>query len=225
MIPRERPPARYPLLGMGSTRGRRYARVWRISMAPISPAPPSAPCSTPSFRRHLNRFLREVTDRGDGGDLPRVVEQECCQFLACGLVAHGFARVRAARGTFASAWGRFPARGGGSVRVARAGRMTERDARLVDEVVPPVPVRQGVFTLPYRLRDLLAWDHGLSRAVLAVHARAPLDLCRQQAERQGIPAGHTRAVTAVQRFGGGLGPERAPSHAGPRCSSGPRRGG
>jgi hypothetical protein len=50
----------------------------------------------------------------------------------------------------------------------------------------------------------LAWNHGLSRAVLAVHALALLDLNRQQAQRQGIPAGRTGTVTAVQRFGGGL---------------------
>jgi hypothetical protein len=53
--------------------------------------------------------------------------------------------------------------------------MTERAAHLVDEVLPWVPVRQWVLSLPYRLRYLLAWDHGLSRAVLDVaqHGDAP----------------------------------------------------
>ena len=41
--------------------------------------------------------------------------------------------------------------------------MTERAAHLVDEVLPAVPARQWVLTLPYRLRYLLAWDHGLIR--------------------------------------------------------------
>ncbi len=82
--------------------------------------------------------------------------------------------------------------------------MTERAAHLVDEVLPPVPIRQWVLTLPYRLRYLLAWDHGLNRAVLAVHTRALLDFYRQQAQRQGIPVGRTGTVTAVQRFGGGF---------------------
>ncbi len=41
--------------------------------------------------------------------------------------------------------------------------------------------RQWVLTLPYRLRYLLAWDHGLSRAVLTAHARALRDFYRQQA--------------------------------------------
>jgi hypothetical protein len=94
--------------------------------------------------------------------------------------------------------------------------MSERAAHLMDEVIPFVPVRQWMLTLPYRLRYLLAWDHGLSRAVLAVHARALLDFYRQQAQRQGIRAGRTRAVTAVQRFGGGLNLNVALSHAGPR---------
>ena len=67
-----------------------------------------------------------------------------------------------------------------------------------------MPVRQWVLTLPFRLRYLLAWDHGLSRAVLAVHARAVLDFYRRQAHQQGIAAGRTGTVTAVQRFGGGL---------------------
>ena len=52
-------------------------------------------------------------------------------------------------------------------------RMTERAAHLVDAVLPWVPVRQWVLTMPYRLRYQMAWNHGLSRAVLRrVHARA-----------------------------------------------------
>ena len=39
-------------------------------------------------------------------------------------------------------------------------------ARLVDEILPRVPVRQWVLSLPYRLRYLLAWNHALCRAVL-----------------------------------------------------------
>ena len=49
-------------------------------------------------------------------------------------------------------------------------RMAEHAASLVDEVLPRVPVRQWVLTLPYRLRYRLAWDHVLCRAVLGVYA-------------------------------------------------------
>ena len=59
--------------------------------------------------------------------------------------------------------------------------MTERAAHLVDEVLPQVPVRQWVLTMPYRLRYQLAWNHGLSRAVSRVYTRARLEVYRRGA--------------------------------------------
>ena len=46
------------------------------------------------FRRHLETFLREAATGGDGGGLPEFVEQEFRDFLTCGVLAHGFARLR-----------------------------------------------------------------------------------------------------------------------------------
>jgi hypothetical protein len=43
--------------------------------------------------------------------------------------------------------------------------MVARAAHVVDAVLPDVPVRQWVLTLPLRLRNRLAWDHDLCRAV------------------------------------------------------------
>jgi hypothetical protein len=36
-------------------------------------------------------------------------------------------------------------------------RMVDTAARLVDEVLPPVPVRQWVLSLPFEIRYRLAW--------------------------------------------------------------------
>jgi hypothetical protein len=66
--------------------------------------------------------------------------------------------------------------------------MTERAAHLMDEVLPWVPVRQWVLTMPYRLRYLLAWNHRLSRAVLGAYARALLDFYRRRARSAAIGA-------------------------------------
>jgi hypothetical protein len=82
--------------------------------------------------------------------------------------------------------------------------MAERAAHLVDHVLPAVPIRQWVLTLPHRLRYQLAWDHALCRAVLAVYARALLGFERRRARRRGIADGNTGAVTAIQRFGSAL---------------------
>jgi hypothetical protein len=82
--------------------------------------------------------------------------------------------------------------------------MAERAAYLVDEVLPRVPVRQWVLTLPYRLRYRLAWDHALCRAVLGVFARALLAFYKRSARAHGIRDGQTGTVTVIQRFGSGL---------------------
>ena len=79
--------------------------------------------------------------------------------------------------------------------------MTESAARLVDEVLPRVPVRQWVLSLPYRLRYLLAWDHALARAVLRVYVRVLLGFQRHRARRYRIRDGRSGSVTVIQRFG------------------------
>ena len=82
--------------------------------------------------------------------------------------------------------------------------MTALAAHLVDEVLPLVPVRQWVLTMPYRLRYMLAWDHKLCRAVLGVYIRALLGFLRRQARKSGVLDGQGGAVTVIQRFGSAL---------------------
>jgi hypothetical protein len=65
----------------------------------------------------------------------------------------------------------------------------ERAAHLVDHVLPAAPIRQWVLSLPFRLRYVLAWNHPLCRAVLAVHVRALRGFYRRRARRQGITSG------------------------------------
>ena len=43
---------------------------------------------------HLETFLRAAAERAEGASLPDFVEQEFRDFLTCGVLAHGFARVR-----------------------------------------------------------------------------------------------------------------------------------
>jgi len=71
-------------------------------------------------------------------------------------------------------------------------------------VLPWVPVRQWVLTVPYRLRYQMAWNHGLSRAVLRVYTRVLGDVYRRGARARGIDGGQTGMVTALQRAGGAL---------------------
>ena len=81
--------------------------------------------------------------------------------------------------------------------------MHERSAaRLVDEVLQRVPVRQWELPLPFGLRYFPGCDHALARAVLGVFVRVLLGLQRHRARRSGIRDGRSGCVTVIQRFGG-----------------------
>jgi hypothetical protein len=82
--------------------------------------------------------------------------------------------------------------------------MAERAAHLVDCVFPEAPVRQWVSSLPRRLRYVLAWDHGLCRAVTGVFVRAVLRSLRRRGRQTGVPGGRSGAVAIIQRFGAAL---------------------
>ena len=168
----------------------------------ISPGPRSTVLHR-VVRENLETFLREAADRTDGGGLPRFVEREFREFLTCGVLAHGFARVRC-EGCAYERLVPFSCKRRGFCPSCGGRRMAEQAAYLVDHVLPHVPVRQWVLTLPYRLRYLLAWNHTLCRAVLGVAVRAVLGFYRRRARRTGVRDGRSGAVTVIQRFGGGL---------------------
>jgi hypothetical protein len=147
--------------------------------------------------------LDTAAHHADGDRLPKFVEQEFRDFLACGVLAHGFARLRCGDCAFERLVP-LSCKGRGFCPSCGGRRMTESAARLVNGVLPRVPVRQWVLSLPHRLRYLLAWDHTLCRAVLAVYARVLLSFQRRRARGRGLRGGHSGCVTVIQRFGGGL---------------------
>src|SRR6266849_5859708 len=119
---------------------------------------------------HLEAFLGAAAEAGDGAGLPQFVEREFREFLTCGVVEHGAARFRC-EGCAHEHLVPFSCKGRAWCPSCGGRRMTERAAHLVDAVLPWVPVRQWVLTVPYRLRYQMAWNHGLSRAVLRVYTR------------------------------------------------------
>src|ERR1700675_982557 len=152
---------------------------------------------------HLEAFLGAVAEAGGGTALPQFVEREFRDFLLCGVFEAGVARFQC------EDCGRqhlvpFSCKGRAWCPSCGGRRMTERAAHLVDAVLPWVPVRQWVLTVPYRLRYQMAWNHGLSRAVLRVYTRVLGAVYARGARARGIEGGQTGMVTALQRAGGAL---------------------
>jgi len=88
----------------------------------------------PIVRDHLETFLREAAQRAEGTGLPDFVEQEFRDFLTCGILARGFARVRCGTCAFERLVP-FSCKGRGFCPSCGGRRMTERAAHLVDEVL------------------------------------------------------------------------------------------
>jgi len=83
--------------------------------------------------------------------------------------------------------------------------MADTAAHLVDRVLPEVPVRQWVLTLPYPLRYRCAYDARLTSEVLRAFLGALFAELRRRARRHwGLRAGQCGAVTFLQRFGSAL---------------------
>lgn len=154
-------------------------------------------------RDHFETFRSQAAGIRNGEGLPRFVEQEFREFLACGSLAAGFARFRCG-GCGLDRLVAFSCKGRAVCQSCGARRMAERASHLVDRVLPRVPIRQWVLTLPYRVRYLLAWDHDLCRAVVGVFMRSVLACLRRTAARHGVLRGQGGAVAVVQRFGRAL---------------------
>jgi hypothetical protein len=167
--------------------------------APYLPRRPTETVLYGLVREHLESFLQHARETYDGG-LPRYVEQELRAYLKCGVFSHGFTRCRCdacghdllvafsckTRSVCPSCCGR---------------RMANLAAHLVDRVLPAVPVRQYVLTLPFELRRLAAFKADVLTALSGIFVEAISSVHRARAKRTGLPDAQCGAVTFVQRFG------------------------
>lgn len=82
--------------------------------------------------------------------------------------------------------------------------MTDTAKHLIEEVIPAVPVRQWVLSMPYAFRFLLARNPDFLRKTLAVYHRSISRHYERKAKKLNLIKPKTGAITVVQRFGGAL---------------------
>jgi len=135
---------------------------------------------------------------------PHFVLQELRAFLRCGILAHGFLRLHC------DACGHdrlvaFSCKRRGFCLSCGGRRMADTAAHLVDRVLPEVPIRQWVLTLPYPLRCRCAYDARLTTSVLRFFMRALFAELRRRVRRHwNLRADQCGAVTFIQRFGSAM---------------------
>jgi len=139
------------------------------------------------------------TEASTGAELPRFIKDEFDAFLECGILAHGFLRLRCGECGHDKLLA-FSCKRRGFCPSCGARRMSQTAAHLVDHVIPHVPVRQWVLSLPIPLRVLLAAQPELVTPVLQVVQRVVRRHLLDAAELK-VDEGHGGAVTLIQRFG------------------------
>jgi hypothetical protein len=151
---------------------------------------------------HLETFLAHARKSYEA-PLPRYVEDELRGYLKCGVFAHGFIRAHCetcghdllvafsckARSVCPSCAGR---------------RMANTAANLVDRVLPAVPVRQWVLSLPWELRALAAFNADVLSALARIFVEAIFARHKRWAKQRGLGKAPSGAVTHVQRFGSSI---------------------
>jgi hypothetical protein len=123
---------------------------------PRPPAPPRPdglaavyrrrdPTATPLYplvQHHLETFLAETAAADDGDGIPQWVEDDFRAYLRCGILAHGFARIRC-DACAAERLVAFSCKGRGVCPSCNARRMVEVAAHLTDQVAAPAAPGAG----------------------------------------------------------------------------------
>jgi hypothetical protein len=176
--------------------------------APLQPRyRPRQPEKTILYRTvqgHLETMLAEARQHTEHGfGYPRFVEKELRRYLECGQLANGFVRLRCKSCGYErllafSCKGRL-------CPSCHARRMHDVAFQLVDNVLPRIPFRQWVFTLPRPIRFLMARDKEVLSGVHSIFVRTLFAWQRRAAKKlDGLDNVLPGAVTFVQLFGSAL---------------------
>jgi len=170
------------------------------SPAVYRPRRPAATLLHRTVREHLETYLAGV-EQGDElvSGVPFHVQAAFRDYLKCGILAHGFARA------YCSSCGHdfmiaFSCRRRDICPSCATRHMVETAAHLTDHVLPRVPYRQWVLSVPKRVRWHLREKPQVTSGLLGVFLRAVETTIRQRSP--GAPPGaRFGAVAFVHRFG------------------------
>jgi len=150
------------------------------------------------LQEHLLTFEQEWSDEASGRTLPKFVTDELHGFMSCGILGRGFAHLycKTCREHYAVA---FSCKARAVCPSCLGRRMNEGALNLVDHVLPDVPLRQFVLTMPFPLRFPLAFDGKLLGQVVRIFMDTVAGWYRKRHVERGLPPGETGAVTVIQR--------------------------
>jgi hypothetical protein len=154
---------------------------------------------------HLETFLAALDADPDAAGLPAYVQREFYDYLQCGILAHGFLRLGCDT-CHKELLVPFSCKRRGFCPSCAARRMAQTAAHLVTCVIPWVPTRQWVVSVPVPLRYWMAASQELTAQVHTIIRTTIGQYDGNQAVTCGVPRDkvHPGSVTFIQRFGSAL---------------------
>src|SRR5450759_1266141 len=150
------------------------------------------------MQQHLLTFEQQWTDEASGRTLPKFVTDELHGYMNCGILGRGFAHLYCA-GCREHHVVAFSCKARAVCPSCLGRRMSAGALTLVDHVLPDVPIRQFVFTVPFPLRFPLAFDGKLLGQVVRIFTDTVASWYRRRHAERGLPAGESSAVTVIHR--------------------------
>lgn len=155
------------------------------------------------LQQNMEQFFQTVESNSDQKSLPYFVRKEFEKFLNCGLLRQGFVRLKCSDCS-ESIIVAFSCKCRGFCPSCAGRRMSERAINLTDDVIPFVPTRHWVLSVPFELRYWMAADDDLLKRVNGIFCAEINNYLRKKARKLGVKGGETGVVSFLQRAGGAL---------------------
>jgi hypothetical protein len=175
------------------------------AVATYEPRDPSRTVLYHVIADHLETFLASLDADPDAPGLPAYVQREFYAYLQCGILAHGFLRLGCDTCPQELLLP-FSCKRRGFCPSCAARRMAQTAAHLVTCVIPWVPTRQWVVSVPIPLRYWMAVSQDLTAKVHTIIRTTIGQYYVNRAVQSSVerPQVHPGSVTFIQRFGSAL---------------------
>ena len=175
------------------------------AVATYEPRDPSRTVLYHVIAEHLETFLASLADDPEATGLPAYVQREFYDYLRCGILAHGFLRLGCDT-CHHELLVPFSCKRRGFCPSCAGRRMAQTAAHLVEQVIPWVPTRQWVVSVPIPLRYWMAASQDLTAQVHRIIRTTIGQYYVNQAVTRGFERANIQpgSVTFIQRFGSAL---------------------
>src|SRR5215472_10367930 len=175
------------------------------ALATYAPRDPSCTVLYTVIAAHLETFLAALDADPDAPGLPAYVQREFDAYVQCGILAHGFLRLGCDTCPKELLLP-FSCKRRGFCPSCAARRMAQTAAHLVECVIPWVPTRPWVVSVPIPLRYWMAASQDLTAKVHTIIRTTIGQYDVHQAVTRGVPRDQVQpgSVTFMQRFGSAI---------------------